>query len=61
MIDSIIPNIKDTYFDLTLVDVNTSYKDICSQKFGAMNDKLLLPSIIERLGDMSVKGDLKVR
>lgn len=55
-----LPNIKDTYFNLALADVSTSYKDIVSQKFGAMNEKLKsLPSMIERLGDMTVRGDFE--
>lgn len=55
-----LPKINDSYFDLTLVDVSTSYKDINSQRFGELNNKLSsLPSMIDRLGNIQAKGDFE--
>ncbi len=53
-----LPNIKETYFDVTIADISTSYKDILSQGLGAMNRKLKsLPAMVGRLGNIAVRGE----
>lgn len=51
-----LPNIDNTYCDLTIADLNSSSLDVLSQKGGAVMERIKIPDIVSRFGNVSLNG-----